>query len=371
MSYAAEVLEYTLTMATTSKKQSRKQAKPATRKSTDRFRGHSGTIASCTPIERIYHIHSAVASGRLPNCGDLAEELNVTSKTIQRDINYMRETMNLPMHYEDTKHGFYYKKDVGDLPIANLTTEELATLFLARTALLPLRGTRLADKLGQAFQRITRPLQDRVSFSWAELDGAFSVKNPGASEADLATFGTIAEAIMVRKEIQFAYRKQSADKPEPRKVQPLHLGEVAGGWYLIAHDLERAAIRTFALPRISKLKITAAKFKRPDDFDARAFLNHSFGIWNDGGAKTAPIEVKVQFDGYAARVVPERLWHSSQAIKELNAKGTRIEVTMSLANLQEVTRWILSWGSCAKVIAPAALANAVRDEAKLIVQNSK
>jgi predicted DNA-binding transcriptional regulator YafY len=33
-------------------------------------------------------------------------------------------------------------------------------------------------------------------------------------------------------------------------VQPLHLGDVDGGWYLIAHDLERDALRTFALPRM-------------------------------------------------------------------------------------------------------------------------
>ena len=358
-------------MAKTSSKQAPKQAKPTVRKVSDRVRAHPGTIAASTPIERIYHIHAAVASGRMPNCGELAEELQVTSKTVQRDINYMRDGLNLPLHYEETKHGFYYKKEVGDLPVFDLSTEELATLFLARTALLPLRGTRIADKLSQAFQRITRPLQDRVSFSWAELDAAFSMKTPGTSQADLDTFGTLAGALMARKEVQFYYRKQSADKPEPRKVQPLHLGEVAGGWYLIANDLERGAIRTFALPRMSRIKVTATKFKRPDDFDARAYLKHSFGIWNDGGTPAETIDVKVQFDGYAARVVPERLWHESQVVKELNAKGTRIEVTMSLANLQEVTRWVLSWGSCAKVIAPAALAKAVRDEAKLIAQNSK
>jgi len=38
------------------------------------------------PMERIYQIHEAVAEGRLPNCTSLAKELEVTAKTIQRDI---------------------------------------------------------------------------------------------------------------------------------------------------------------------------------------------------------------------------------------------------------------------------------------------
>lgn len=320
-------------------------------------------------MERIYHIHSAVMTGTLPNCSKMAEELNVTPKTVQRDINFMRDHLKLPMVYDDARHGFYYKKSVSEFPVFDLTTEELAALFFARNALLPIRGTKLADVLNLAFQRITRPLQDNVSFGWAELDEAFSVKNPGASKPELETFGKLAKAVLDRKEIEFQYRKMGADKPETRKVQPLHLGEVDNGWYLVGLDLDRNAIRTFALPRLGQLKVTTTKFQRPADFDARAYFKNSFGVWTNPDANAKPFEVRVQFEGYAARVIPERRWHESQQIKELNAKGTRIEVRLNVSSLEDVTRWVLSWGSQAKALAPAELVSAVREEAKALAQS--
>ena len=320
-------------------------------------------------MERIYHIHSAVISGALPNCSKMAEELNVTSKTVQRDINFMRDHLKLPMVYDDSRHGFYYKKEVSEFPVFDLTMEELAALFFARNALLPIRGTKLAETLSLAFQRITRPLQEKVSFGWSDLDEAFSVKNPGASKPEMESFGRLAKAVLERREVEFQYTKMGSDKAELRKVHPLHLGEVDKGWYLVAHDTARNAIRTFALPRISQIKVATTKFQRPADFDARNYFRNSFGVWTNADTGAKPYEVRVQFEGYAARVIPERRWHESQDIRELNAKGTKIEMRMTLSNLEDVTRWVLSWGSQAKVLGPVELIDAVRDEATALLKS--
>jgi predicted DNA-binding transcriptional regulator YafY len=66
-------------------------------------------------------------SGGFPNCSALAEQLGVTSKTVQRDINFMRGHLRLPMNYADKKHGFFYKGDVADFPAIQMTEEEAAT----------------------------------------------------------------------------------------------------------------------------------------------------------------------------------------------------------------------------------------------------
>ena len=173
-----------------------------------------------------------------------------------------------------------------------------------------------------------------------------------------------------RREIEIRYQKVGADKPEIRRIQPYHLGEVEKGWYLIGRDLDRKALRTFSLSRTTGVKVLATKFQRPADFNAHDHLKHSFGIWKSE-SEGPLLDVRVELTGYAARLVPERLWHESQEIKELNEKGSRVEIRMKLANLPEITRWVLSWGSQAKVIGPPELVQAVRAEAMAVAAASK
>jgi predicted DNA-binding transcriptional regulator YafY len=109
------------------------------------------------PIQRINEIHSVICHGNLPNCSTLAERLGVTRKTIQRDINFMRDELGLPLVYCEDLHGYRYDGDVSDFPVFELTEEELATLFFTRYALRSIRGTRLSDALSVAFAKLTQP----------------------------------------------------------------------------------------------------------------------------------------------------------------------------------------------------------------------
>jgi len=319
------------------------------------------------PLHRIYEIHTWVKAGRYPNCQWLAAELEMTPKTLQRDINFMRDELNLPLVYDDQRHGYYYDKPVGDFPLLQLSRRELVTLFLARQALGTVRGTRLEQELAQTFERLTAGLRDEVSFSWSELDAAFSVRATGIVEADARLFGALSDAILQGRVVAFGYRKLGREVDEARRVRPYHLGQVDHGWYLFGFDLDRGAVRTFALPRISGLEINAELFERPTDFNLRNHLGGSFGVWNypevDGGDQ----EVRVVFRGYAARVVAERRWHPSQEITpQAGVEGT-IELRLRLRGLEEVARWVLSWGRWAEVLAPPALKQRVQDEAAAIV----
>jgi hypothetical protein len=51
------------------------------------------------PLERMMRIHTAIASGKHPNASFLSREFEVSTKTIQRDIDFMRDRMGLPIDY--------------------------------------------------------------------------------------------------------------------------------------------------------------------------------------------------------------------------------------------------------------------------------
>ena len=313
------------------------------------------------PLFRIYEIHAAVLSGSYPNCTALAEKLGVTRKTIQRDITFMRDELNLPIIYQDALHGYSYDKDVSDFPVFQTTAEELASLFLARNALESVRGTPLSDVLREAFGKLTRGMIGKVEFSWSDLDEAFTRKSIAQNPNDAKKFGTLAQSILKQLVTTFYYRKLGAVKSDFRRIQPLHLGEVDGGWYLIAHDLERDGLRTFALPRMTRLNVSNKRFDRPTEFCGSDYLKRSFGIWNVSGDDSRHL-VRVELKGYAARLGQERRWHPSQEVLPLNTKSTRVEVRFEVGRLEEVLRWVLSFGSHAKALAPPELRQMVRDE---------
>lgn len=108
------------------------------------------------------------------------------------------------------------------------------------------------------------------------------------------------------------------------------------------------------------MRLTAARFRRPADFSISKLLRGSFGA-HSGKKK---FQIKLQFDSFAARLVAERTWHESQRIQ--SKRDGSIILGLELTGLEEIERWILSWGSHVRVLAPQELAVRVRDEARAI-----
>lgn len=249
----------------------------------------------------------------------------------------------------------------------HLSRNDLVALFLARHALEPLRGTCLERMLAESFSKIAGACPGEISIAWHELDEAFSVKASGVLPADVTLFGDLLDAVRACKEVRFDYHKLTSSKPEQRTVHPYHVGQIEHGWYLLAHDPMRGVVRTFALQRITSLTLLKSKFERNPKFNAHDHLGGGSGVWSYDGHARPTHEVHIRFEGYAARVVAERQWHPTQAIRKMKPDGSVIEFQADLAGLEEITRWVLSWGSKAKVLGPEELKKRVQEELKAMV----
>jgi hypothetical protein len=97
----------------------------------------------------------------------------------------------------------------------------------------------------------------------------------------------------------------------------------------------------------------------------------AFGIGEHGRKEKRTHEVHIHFEGHATRVVGERLWHATQAIRKLNPDGSVFEFQADLSGLEEITRWVLSWGSKARVLGPPELVKRVREELKGMMKTSE
>ena len=74
---------------------------------------------------------------------------------------------------------------------------------------------------------------------------------------------------------------------------------------------------------------------------------------------------RIRFDAFASQLVAERQWHPSQKINRL--PGGESQLTMTLGSLEEIERWVLSWGGHARVLEPVELKRMIRRAAQAML----
>ena len=82
----------------------------------------AGVGYSRPPLARMIRLHEWLMSGRYPNCRKIAEEFEVSGKTVQRDVNFMRDQMGLPIEYDKERFGFRYTRPVTGFPEMGVMT---------------------------------------------------------------------------------------------------------------------------------------------------------------------------------------------------------------------------------------------------------
>src|SRR5438046_5226092 len=122
------------------------------------------------PLERMMRLHAALKARRFPNCQRIAAELEVSAKTIQRDIDFMRYRLGLPIDYHPQEFGFYYTEPVTGFPRIEVLEGEITALLVAQKALAQYKGTPFERPLNSPFRKLTAGLKDRVPFPGTTLE---------------------------------------------------------------------------------------------------------------------------------------------------------------------------------------------------------
>lgn len=310
------------------------------------------------PLERITRIHSWIQGGSFPNCRTLSEVLSVSPKTILRDIEFMRDRLQMPVAYDAIEHGYFYSEPVSNVVGLDVSEGEVVALLIAQKALHQHRGTVYEGPLLSACAKLSASLGGTVSVDLVNLDKAISFRETGASPVDTAVFEAVSTAATSCRELSFWYLKLEAQSPERRRCRPYHLACINNQWYLFAYDLNRRDLRTFVLSRMSRAVVLKTTFRRPADFSIDQLLANSLDVFRGDGQMR---EIRVQFDPWAARLVRERVWHASQRLTDLSDGG--VEISLQLSSLSEVERWILGYAGHAKAVWPPELVQRMRHAA--------
>jgi proteasome accessory factor B len=314
------------------------------------------------PIDRLLAIHNELQRGASVNCTNLGQMLEVSRKTLVRDVNYMRDRLGLPIEFDSVHNTYRYTQPVEAFPTVKVTEGEVFSLLVAQKALEQYRGTSFYKQLAASFDKLTASLKESISFSPTDELHAVSFKNVGVGKADAEVFNALSRGVVRELEVTFDYRKPGDTAAALRRVQPYHLSHRQHLWYLVGFDLDRQALRTFAVPRVANVVVTETKFKRPADFSPEKFFAKALGVM--GGERD--YRVVIRFTGATADRIREREWHESQKFR--NLKGGGVELTLKLGALEEIERWVLEWGADAEVIEPNELRERLKKTAAALIK---
>lgn len=308
-------------------------------------------------------IHQAIQNGGFPNAPQLAKEIEVSTKSIHRDLVFMKDRLGLPLGYDFNRKGFHYTEEVNSFPTFQITEGELFALLVAEKALQQYRGTTFERPLVSAFKKMAASLPDTVSLNLSDWEQTISFRTSAEPVLNLKIFDQLAKAVAQRKQLVLTYRKPGQRETELRVVDPYHLANINGEWFLFAWCHLRKDIRTFAPARIKAMQQTGKTFERPAKFSLDKRLRDSFGV-RSGNQN---FDIVLRFNEIVADYIREKKWHESQKLKELKNGG--VELRLKLSSLAEVERWVLSWAGNAVVVSPPELAKAVKNAAQRLLDS--
>lgn len=310
-------------------------------------------------MERYRWFDRQIRDGKFPNASHLSVRFEISAKTAQRNIEFIRDRLMTPIEYDSVSRGYFYSDDSFTIPSIRMTEQELTALLLARKLLTSLNSTSIAKDLASIPAKLSAIIEKRTDIS--ALEDSFSFEMVECSAPDSKIWNNVATALLRRRELDITYYSPSNNVTTKRVVAPYHLLNYMGNWHLIAYCRLRNSIRDFVLDRVSDAKMTEKDFSPPMPDEIAKHLSASFGIFKGQGKG----RVAIRFNHFRARWIRSQKWHKDQEIVE-NPDGS-IMLTLPVSHFAEIKMEILKFGADAEVMAPKEL----RDEVKKEIEKMK
>lgn len=310
-----------------------------------------------TQLERVFWIDQQIRANRYPNTRVIAEHFEVTPKTAQRTLDFMRDRLRLPLAYSAERRGWHYTEQTHGLAAIELTEGDLLAILLAERLAREYKGTAIGLQVQQAFAKVLCAMTDTISVDFTSLLEAYSFEASATVELDPQVFQQLGRAAIECRRIEMTYFTAGRGELSNRCVDPLHLRNYLGEWYLVAFDHLRGEVRDFHAGRIRELKVLDARFDWPPGFDLVVYLSSGFGMMRG----REPFQVEIAFDEYQSRWIRERrAFHPTEEREERSDGSLRLR--MRVTALDGVKRFVMQYGAHATVITPEELRQQIREE---------
>jgi predicted DNA-binding transcriptional regulator YafY len=275
----------------------------------------------------------------------LAEELEVTQRSVQRYIATLRDSVGLDIEEAD---GRFRLGKRSRLPAMQPDRYQAMMLLIALRLLHQMTSDHspaLVGALAELAQALHNPLITR--YVEATIEAAEErPMNPQRRQIERI----VIDGLMQGRALEVVYTDFKGQQTQ-RAIRPYFLEPRAEhrAIYAFAFDESSHEIRPFRLDRIGQARLLPSTFEVPEDFDIDALVGGSWAIWQGPGHH----EVVLRFRPAAARRAREVLWHPSA--RSTDIEDGSVEMRLIVTSELEMRQWVLGWGADVEVLAPSTL----------------
>lgn len=309
-------------------------------------------------IERLLKLILALESRRPQTVDELAARVEVSRRTIFRDLEILTQAGLQYTYDRDNKRYTALRSML--LPPVTLTHGEALALLLAVKA-----TERRADLVDQPTaisagmkleSMLPAVLRDEVGsiLPLVEVRGEPNSDTPSIQD----TLSMIQSALSGHHVLRVRYDSYFERKTIDVILHPYRLAYIHRAWYLIAYSLTHAEIRTFKVERVLRIRKMAETFSMDHKFNLDEYFGNAWLMIR--GDKSH--HVKIRFLPRVAGNVDEISWHKTQ--QTLYEPDGSLLFEVDVDGLDEISWWILGYGDQAQVLEPPRLKEIIASRVK-------
>jgi predicted DNA-binding transcriptional regulator YafY len=296
--------------------------------------------------------------------------LNCSKQTVLRLVEDIRRAYGVEIDEMVRGNQKYYQLiSRSDVPSAfRLTEREMQVLYMCRAFTEHLLGKRLFDEAAQALEKSQTFLSGKISSTERHFSSLRSGYIDYTSHQDIIC--TLIEAMNERKICKISYRAVMSGRAKTFYIKPLKIFSYQDAVYLHARMAKTPGKRYYepdfdpllAIHRFKTVEITELNYEIPQNYDFDKIFKQNFGVM-----KEDEFEVEIEFEGWAAKFVKERIWSPDQKIEKIGRNIIRL--TFAASSEPELMSWLLSFGEEAKLLRPGKLLKSIIQKMQTMASN--
>lgn len=312
---------------------------------------------------RLLKLEKAIQTMNYPSVERLMKELEVSRRTILRDIQNLQNDFYAPIEYDRFHKGYYYTDETFFVKNVLVTEGEVVAL----TGILPLLerydNTPLKNTINKVYNTISQMLPNQVEVQSSLLNDVLFISDPLPNiEPDI--FNKIFDAIKQHKTISFGYRSISKTEHTPHSLDPYKIYCQKGDWYAVGFCHNHNKYSTYNLSRMKNIELIS-DFTPDPDYEKKVHIDPNFGIWNND----SPVQkIELLFDKSINTYILERTWHKKQECHQ-NEDGS-VYLSFESNQMQETLFWVLHFGASVQILNPPELKESYKTELKKMIKKT-
>ncbi|TCN54803.1 putative DNA-binding transcriptional regulator YafY [Rhodococcus sp. SMB37] len=286
---------------------------------------------------------------------ELAERLQITTRTVRRDVEKLRD-LGYPVDANVGVGGGYRLGAGAEMPPLLLDDDEVVAVALALRSGTNDAVTGIGDAETRALAKLRQVMPSRLQHRLEALKVDVVDHGPVASAVDAELLATVTTVCHNHERLRFDYRTHDGTSSR-REVEPYRVVRAGLRWYLVAWDLARDDWRSFRVDRMEPKIPTGPRFVPRELPPGGAAEFVSRGIARGAAPVTARVLLHAPFETITPMV--DDRWGS---LEQIDAETCAI--VLGGRSLDGIAEWLVAFDVNFTVLEPAGLRDACRAQSE-------